>query len=369
MERLLIKPRENWKSQVESLGFFNHTNKDKIFWNEHACYRFAQKEIEEIEKSSNEIESLCMELVDHVVRQGCYDKLKIPESAWSLIEASWRTKEKPLYGRMDFCYDGIHPPKLFEYNADTPLCLLETSVVQKQWLEQTGIGGYQMNNIHNRLVTGWSKLVNGQVHFTCRDKVPSLLESIHYLRETLSEAGVVSKLLFIDKVRWNGENYIDQEDEIIETLYKLTPWEWMLEEVFDRLLRSQTQVIEPAWKMILSNKGFLVLLWELFPGHPNLLPAYFEPTNMMSDYVRKPLLGRYGENVSLHTADYNVSVSGQYDKGDYVYQQVNLLPNFDGNFALIGSWIIDGRASGILIREDDTPITQSHSRIVPYFYN
>jgi hypothetical protein len=37
-----------------------------------------------------------------------------------------------------------------------------------------------------------------------------------------------------------------------------------------------TRWIEPPWKAILSNKGILPLLWEMFPEHPNLLPAYFE---------------------------------------------------------------------------------------------
>ncbi len=367
MERLLIKSRDNWEAQVESLGFYNHTNNAKVYWHENACYSFTVKEIEEIEKSSNEIEHLCMELVDHVIRLGSYDRLKIPKSAWPLIEASWIKKEKPLYGRLDLCYDGTHPPKLFEYNADTPLCLLETSLVQKQWLEQVGIRGYQMNTIHNRLVAGLSKLVRGQVHLTCRNNAPWLLETINYIKNCLTDAGLSSKHIFIDKVRWNGKQYIDQEAEIIETLFKLSPWEWMLDDVYDRLLQTQMHVIEPAWKMILSNKGFLVLLWELFPEHPNLLPAYFDQKNLAGNYVRKPLLGRYGENISLVTADKSISIGGQYDKGDYVYQKAHLLPNFDGNFPLIGSWIIDGRSSGILIREDDTPITQSHSRLVPYF--
>jgi len=33
-------------------------------------------------------------------------------------------------------------------------------------------------------------------------------------------------------------------------------------------------VIEPLWKMLLSNKGLLPILWELFPDHPNLLPTF-----------------------------------------------------------------------------------------------
>jgi len=43
-----------------------------------------------------------------------------------------------------------------------------------------------------------------------------------------------------------------------------------------RLKDAPTRWIEPPWKAVLSNKGILPLLWEMFPGHPNLLPAYFE---------------------------------------------------------------------------------------------
>ena len=43
-----------------------------------------------------------------------------------------------------------------------------------------------------------------------------------------------------------------------------------------RLAKAPTRWIEPPWKAILSNKGILPLLWEMFPDHPNLLPAYFE---------------------------------------------------------------------------------------------
>ena len=37
-----------------------------------------------------------------------------------------------------------------------------------------------------------------------------------------------------------------------------------------------TRFLEPPWKLILSNKGALALLWEMAPHHPNLLECYFE---------------------------------------------------------------------------------------------
>ena len=59
-------------------------------------------------------------------------------------------------------------------------------------------------------------------------------------------------------------------------------------------LSAPTRWIEPPWKAILSNKGILPLLWEMFPNHPNLLPAYFEDdpkaATLGASFVRKPLL-------------------------------------------------------------------------------
>lgn len=39
--------------------------------------------------------------------------------------------------------------------------------------------------------------------------------------------------------------------------------------------------------MVLSNKAILVVLWELFPNHPNLLPAYFSPKELIEQNLGK----------------------------------------------------------------------------------
>ena len=60
--------------------------------------------------------------------------------------------------------------------------------------------------------------------------------------------------------------------------------------------------IEPVWKLLLSNKGILPILWQLYPNHPLLLPAYFEDHGDRGDltaYVRKPLHSREGANISI----------------------------------------------------------------------
>jgi glutathionylspermidine synthase len=36
-------------------------------------------------------------------------------------------------------------------------------------------------------------------------------------------------------------------------------------------------MLEPVWKIILSSKSLLPILWQLSPNHPNLIETTFEP--------------------------------------------------------------------------------------------
>ena len=71
----------------------------------------------------------------------------------------------------------------------------------------------------------------------------------------------------------------------------------MLREAFGPCITGcATRFVEPPWKMLLSNKAILPVLWELFPDHPNLLASTWEPTAAMraDGYVTKPVSGRGG---------------------------------------------------------------------------
>ena len=45
-----------------------------------------------------------------------------------------------------------------------------------------------------------------------------------------------------------------------------------------------------------------------------------------------------------------------------------MLPCFDGNHAVVGSWVIGDEPAGIGIREDDTAITRDTSRFMPHYF-
>jgi glutathionylspermidine synthase len=63
-----------------------------------------------------------------------------------------------------------------------------------------------------------------------------------------------------------------------------------------------------------------------------------------------------------------LQTDGPYGREGFVYQAWQPLPCVDGNYPVIGSWVIAGKPHGIGIREDSTPITRDTSRFVPHFF-
>ena len=123
------------------------------------------------------------------------------------------------------------------------------------------------------------------------------------------------------------------------------------------------------WKILLSNKGILPLLWQKHQGHPNLLPAFFDdgkqPLN--AGWVRKPLFSREGANIELLThSGERLFQPGPYDDAGYIRQAFAPLPRFGNSYTLIGSWVVGDLAAGIGIREDDSLITKDSSRFLPH---
>jgi glutathionylspermidine synthase len=286
---------------------------------------------------------------------------------------SWENDEQTIYGRFDFSYDGAEPPKLLEYNADTPTALLEASVIQWFWLKQTRPEADQFNRIHERLIEAWKLLTQqgeGRIHFaSLRGNLEDYM-TVNYLRDTAMQAGFQTEFLHVEDIGWNQRQgaFVDLHEQPIASLFKLYPWEWMLKDQFGpHLLTCRTRWLEPPWKMILSNKAILAVLWELFPESPYLLQAAFEPLG--STYIKKPLQGREGCNVTLvFDGAAVVETEGTYGEGPWIYQEVRPLPKYDGNYPVIGSWLVNGYACGMGIREDNQPITQNTSRFVPHVF-
>jgi glutathionylspermidine synthase len=373
MRRQAQQPRANWRQRCEEAGFSFHSM-GGTYWDESACYAFSADQVDRLESVSAELHHLCLQAVKEAINSRRLAEFAIPEPYRELVAQSWERAEPSLYGRFDFSWDGEGEAKLLEYNADTPTALLEASVVQWHWLEDTHQDADQFNSLHEKLVARWQVLSEalggGLLHLACVRDSEEDLGNVEYLRDCALQGGWDARRLDIEDLGWDGERFLDLEDVPVETLFKLYPWEWLVREEFgEHLLGRPARLIEPAWKMLLSNKALLVLLWEMNYGHPNLLPAYFTPQKFAGDYVKKPLLAREGANVTIRSRGTVRWQPGDYGKEGYVYQGVAPLPAFDGRYPVIGSWIVGDAPAGMGIREDDSPITKNSSRFVPHYFS
>ncbi|MFE1347955.1 glutathionylspermidine synthase family protein [Streptomyces sp. NPDC058757] len=390
MERHTIEPRPGWQEIVEEQGLVYPLTRYpdgslRPYWDESAYYSFTLPEVEALEEVVEELHAMCLAAAAHIVERNRFADLGItdPRVAERVAESWRRRAELPsLYARFDLVYDGTGPAKMLEYNADTPTSLVEAASPQWFWMEERFPGADQWNSLHERLVDAWKRqaplLPPGPVHFAHSetDELGEDLMTVAYLRETAEQAGLATEALSVERIGWDrlSRRFVDEKLRFIRSCFKLYPWEWLVTDRFGRHVLSTldngggsgtTCWIEPAWKMLLSNKALLAILWELYPGHPNLLPAYLDGPRELAattGWAAKPLLGREGAGVTLHEAGSEPAVRDE----PCCYQGLAPLPDFDGNRTLLGAWVVEDEAAGLGIRESAGAITDEYARFLPH---
>lgn len=404
MQKISLPERPDWRDRAQELGFTFADMDGEPYWDETSAYRFSMQQIEQdIDDPATELHQMCREAVAlAVTSEEWLERLDIPRPHWDLIERSWAQGEPELYGRFDLAYDGNGPAKMLEYNADTPTSLYESASFQWLWLEeQQGLGVLgpdtdQFNGLHEALVSRFQEIAapDEDLHFTAIQDNPEDYATVEALAWAAREAGLGAHFTDLTQIGISDEGqFTDDQDRVIGTLFKLYPWEDMLRDDFAAHLQSsQTRFIEPPWKAILSNKGLLPLLWQMFPGHPTLLPAFFHADiadaltggtpapavaaafdaaadQLSRGYVTKPIFSREGAGVAIHQ-DGRISEAApddSYSHHPMIVQALATLPEYDGFYPVLGAWIIGTECAGLGIREDRARITHNLSRFKPHF--
>jgi glutathionylspermidine synthase len=376
MQRHRTLARPEWRSEVERVGLTYHTVDTQTYWDESVYWEFTAAEIDRIEAATAELQEMCLAAGDFILNHDRLTSMEIPEAAQERIRETWKTEPPALYGRMDLAYNGCDL-KLLEYNADTPTALVEGAVAQWYWLNAVFPGADQFNSIHEHLVAKWKALagsVRQPVHFGCEPCDEDWM-TITYLRDTAQQAGLETVALGMAEIGWDEKKhrFVDGQGRAMETIFKLYPWEALVSDRFGGYAldtMDTVQWIEPIWKMLWSNKALLAVLWELYPGHQLLLPAYLDGPREMESWVRKPLLGREGANVTVKLSGITVEdTPGRYEKGRFLYQQYMDLAAQGSQRVVLGSWLVDGEPCGIGIREPDGYVTTNVSRFVPHLFH
>ena len=396
MERLPVPAvREDWKAKVVQEGMLWGMTEDGPYWFEAmekpVYYNFKKSETDELKLAGEMIHACVLEVLTSLTgtKEGAYqDKwLKafgISPEIWEVIKNSFWNDEWEFYGRFDFLMTA-NGPKMLEYNADTPTILIESAVCQWNWFEEMGFKtGSQFNHIHEALVNRWRELrdlneLSGKVNFTSVDLVDDVA-TLGYLAETCKEAGLDVNMFPMGAIGFDSDKqvFVDLDGQPIENCFKLYPWEWMIHEEFGKNLKAPTRWIEPAWKLLVSNKALLALLWDYYGATSHPVVKYLMPAYLAEDFqkqngcwVSKPTLSREGSDVCImNITDGNTEVvfehTGMYHDETRVYQKFIESLRFDGCTPMLGVWMVGPEAVGLGIREDDTLVTQNNSRFIPH---
>lgn len=400
-----IKARPDWRARADQDGYLASVLDDPPYWvealDEPFCGVLTMHEVENvIEAATVDLYEMSMEAVDYVVNgnrsEQCFEALRMPKHYRNGVRRSWRRRDQSIYGRFDFSYrDG--DLKMLEMNFDTPTSLYEAAILQWFWMEDLREKGKipansdQFNSLHERLIAAFAKVkeVNPIIHMASVIDTPEDEDTVRYLQSCAMQAGMDVRFLYMSDLGFDDlGQLIDLDGKVIEQLFKLYPWEHIVNEdadvkkntgrhVFSNLNESNlTKFIEPSWKMILSNKAIMTILWDLFPGHRNLLETTFDTVSAEADslrqrpHVKKPIFGREGGSVSIidpDRPDWEETKESVYGSEGYILQALHTLPTYDDYHLVMGSWVVDGQPAGIGLRADRSKITGNTAIFVPHY--
>ncbi|QDO98490.1 glutathionylspermidine synthase family protein [Ferrovibrio terrae] len=315
MQRLTVAPCPDWHDRAAAAGF---PAAGVTAWCQDAAWRFSPGDIEVLGDAAQRLEDLCLDWVEDVVSRGDYAAFGLPDEACALIEDSWRRQDKNLLGRLDLVWNGRDAPQLLRYAADAPAGLCDAAQMQAEWLDCHCNHCDQFNGIHEMLVEAWKHfgLWGHRVHIGAGREDAEGRSCADYLRDTAQVAGLDASLLHLEDLRWNGKRFTDQTAKPITVLCKLSPWSDLLRHPLNEHLRSAgMRLIEPAWKLLLTQEATLPGLRAAFPDDAHLRP-------------------------------------------------VTALPTADGHAPVLGVWIVASRACGLGVSESG----RDGTRFVPHMF-
>ena len=390
------------KSFVEFMGGHRLASRDE---NLHQYFIMSETARNELKHATSELHAMFIHATDYVLeRPELLERFCLPVALLPRLQKSWKNRRTHnITARFDFAVteNGL---KVYEYNADSAGCHMECGLVQGRWSDfhEVTEGRDPGARLFDALTQSWiDSHVSGVLHIMQDDDKEEDYHAL-FMKSAAEAAGVRCKLVrALHGLSWDPTGrVVDEDGERIDWVWKTWAWETALDQLRDEavdedafleshsvdeardhpprlidvLLHPDVMVFEPLWSLIPSNKAILPVLWELYPDNPYLLETRFELTDDLAarGYVRKPIVGRCGGNVTLIDGDARVleQTDGQFHDRDDIYQELFPLPKIGGLHIQVCTFTVDGIDSGACIRCDDSMVIKSHSdllalRVVP----
>ncbi|WP_419769697.1 MAG: glutathionylspermidine synthase family protein [Candidatus Marinarcus sp.] len=333
---------------LESIGFVWHTDHDNSsYYISNEIVEISQEEARAYYDAANELYDMFCDAGEYVIQNQLFHELNIPFNLVDMVKKSWEDDVHwHLYGRFDFAggIDG-HPIKLIEFNADTPTSLFETAIIQWAMLKYNHLDeASQFNNIYESLIDNFKRIITldsniekfeeyyqdlgWKILFSSISGSSEDEQTTKLLQHIASEAGFHTDFEFIENVHFSDEG-IFKKSENFEFWFKLIPWEDIgIEEselalILTDIIKDKKAIIfNPAYTLLFQSKGFMKILWDLYPNHPLLLETSFEPL-IEKKQVEKKCFGREGANIKIIDEKGRVEeeTSGEYTNHKSIFQE------------------------------------------------
>lgn len=348
---------------LESIGFSWHTDSDETSYISNQVVQITEDQANAYYEAANELYDMFCEAGEHVIENNLFHEINIPFNLVETIKNSWEEDVHwHLYSRFDLAggIDGV-PIKLIEFNADTPTSLFETAIVQWAMLKKNGLDeASQFNNLYDALKDNFKRIITLDSDIENFDEYYQklgwkiLFSSIQgsdedenttkLLQHIANEAGFNTDFEYIDKVNFSDDGIF--KDEVgFEFWFKLIPWEDIaideneLATYVNEIIANKKAIIfNPAYTLMFQSKGFMKILWDLYPNHPLLLETSFEPLENTKQ-VEKRCFGREGANIAIVNEDNSLDVKtdGEYEGHKAIYQEYIEFPqDEEGNYYQAG---------------------------------
>ncbi len=337
---------------LESIGFVWHTDEDDSSYVADEIVQITEDEANAFYEATNELYDMFCEAGEYVIENNLFHDINIPFNLVELIKESWENDVHwHLYSRFDLAggIDG-KPIKLIEFNADTPTSLFETAIIQWALLKKNGLDdASQFNNLAEALKENFKRIITldsdiekfeeyysklgWKILFSSISSSSEDINTTKLLQHLASEAGFNTDFEYIENVQFNDEG-IYKEDELFEFWFKLIPWEDIaiqeseLALMLTEIVKEKKAIIfNPAYTLMFQSKGFMKILWDLYPNHPLLLETSFEPLKGKKQ-VEKRCFGREGANTKIINADGSIDCEthGEYEGHKAIFQEYVELP-------------------------------------------
>ncbi|EAR87554.1 glutathionylspermidine synthase (macronuclear) [Tetrahymena thermophila SB210] len=394
LQRVEFEPLSNLQEKFEKIKF-DFYNIDGVkwcgyllgfcydnYWIDGAGYRISENKFKQIIQTTHELHNMCLQATDEAIKddeilQNVFD---IPQDMIPIIRKSWQDRQLDLLARYDFLLGKEGELYFLEVNGDTPSSIIEAGPAQKIWAEEFKL--LQFNNIENQIKLGFQNILQQNkktklLMFQNQDLEDKCTFSyLNSILEPFLQAKIECQN--IESIDECLENELKQDSFKKSIIWRQYPFEWLASETTRSYftdpkfynINSQT-MIEPPWKIVMSNKAISALLYQMFPSNPHLIKSSLEPLGENELQLSKQKYAREGEyiNYSDNYEYFKYFLIDSYIKYVHkpIFQKFIQSDLHKNRYITISCWVVQGKPCSVMLREDLNPIIGTGSSVVPYF--